>query len=52
MGIMAASFFGLIGIFCIGLATPRRRRGAHAETVTLREPATESRERRYHKTAA
>ncbi len=52
MGIMAASFFGLIGIFCIGLATPRRRRGAHAETVTLREPATELRARRYHKTAA
>lgn len=51
-GIMVASFFGLIGIFCIGLSTPRRRRGAHAESVALREPAMESRARRYHKTAA
>lgn len=51
-GIMVVSFFGLIGIFCIGLSTPRRRRGVHAESVALREPAMESRERRYHKTAA
>ncbi|TAJ09117.1 MAG: hypothetical protein EPO61_07120 [Nitrospirae bacterium] len=42
MGIMVASFFGLIGIFCIGLSTPSdRRRAIPPDAAT--EPAAVSR---------